>query len=119
MKIQQQYEPSFRHYAEANRLRRGHLRYQAEYTTRFVRRSRALFTSEFLRERTGRGLSAPDPIFIVGLPRSGSTLVEQMLSSHPQVEGTMELADITIIARTLGRDSDVRRCGGGTAGYPR
>jgi tetratricopeptide (TPR) repeat protein len=99
------YQPSFQHYAEANRLRRGQLGYQAESTTRFVQRSRKLFTSEFLRERTGAGCAAPDPIFILGLPRSGSTLVEQILSSHSQVEGTMELGDITTIARRLGRES--------------
>ncbi len=99
------YATSFGHYAEANRLRRGQLRYSAEQTTRFVQRSRALFTSAFLRERTAAGCPARDPIFIVGLPRSGSTLVEQILSSHSQVEGTMELADITTLARRLGREA--------------
>ena len=112
------YATSFRHYAEANRLRRSQLRYQAEQTTRFVRRSRALFTREFLRERTAAGCPAPDPIFIVGLPRSGSTLVEQILSSHPQVEGTMELADITTIARTLGRESHSLEEEEQSEGYP-
>ena len=55
-----------------------------------------------LRARAGQGASAPDPIFIVGLPRSGSTLLEQILSSHPLVEGTMELPDIVAIVRELG-----------------
>jgi hypothetical protein len=51
-------------------------------------------TAEFFAARAGVGASAPDPIFIVGLPRSGSTLVEQILASHSQVESTHELADI-------------------------
>ncbi len=101
-----QFEPSFQHYAEANRLRHGQLRYRAEYTTRFIQRSRRLYTSEFLRERTAAGCSAPDPIFVVGLPRAGSTLVDQILSSHSLVEGTMELSDITSMSRKLDRAAD-------------
>jgi hypothetical protein len=67
-----------------------------------MRRSRALFTPAFFAERAGHGSAAPDPIFIVGLPRAGSTLLEQILSSHSQVEGTMELPDIIGLARELG-----------------
>jgi hypothetical protein len=63
--------------------------------TNGVQRSRALFSSEFFAARSGWGAPAPDPIFIVGLPRSGSTLLEQILSSHPAVEGTMELPDVS------------------------
>src|SRR6185295_16541104 len=55
------------------------------------------FSREFFAERAGWGTSAPDPIFIVGLPRSGSTLVEQILASHSRVEGTMELPNIISI----------------------
>lgn len=100
-----EYQSSFGHYSQANRLRRAQLRYRAEQTTRFVERSRRLFTAEFLRERAAAGCPAPDPIFIVGLPRSGSTLVEQILSSHSLVEGTMELSEITSMARRLSRES--------------
>jgi tetratricopeptide (TPR) repeat protein len=96
------YEPSFRHYAEGNKLRKYELTYEADETTIHVRRSKALFTADFLSARAGQGSSAPDPIFIVGLPRSGSTLVEQILSSHSQVEGTQELPDIIAMARKLG-----------------
>jgi tetratricopeptide (TPR) repeat protein len=96
-----QFEDSFQHYAEANRLRREAIRYDAGHTTALVQRSRSLFTQEFFAARRGQGCSAPDPIFIVGLPRSGSTLVEQILSSHPQVEGTMELPDIVAMVRSL------------------
>ncbi len=59
------------------------------------------FTPAFFQERSGFGLGAKDPIFIVGLPRAGSTLVEQILASHSQVEGTMELPDINAMAMRL------------------
>ena len=62
----------------------------------------------FLAARAGQGSPRPDPIFILGLPRSGSTLVEQILASHSQVEGTMELPDLIVMARRLGGKS-VRR----------
>ncbi|MFN3583841.1 tetratricopeptide repeat-containing sulfotransferase family protein [Phenylobacterium sp.] len=96
------FEESFRHYAEGNALRRRDLGYEADETTTHVRRSKALFTPGFFAERAGQGCQAPDAIFIVGLPRSGSTLVEQILSSHSQVEGTQELPDIIAMARRLG-----------------
>ena len=64
---------------------------------------RKVFTCEFLKERAGQGCAAPDPIFIVGMPRSGSTLVEQILASHSQVEGTSELPDLGRIAESIGR----------------
>jgi len=93
---------SFRHYQEGNRLRRAALDYDADDITDHVRRSCAFFTREFFAGRSGWGSPAPDPILIVGLPRAGSTLVEQILASHSQVEGTMELPDIVSIARRLG-----------------
>jgi tetratricopeptide (TPR) repeat protein len=95
------YAESFEHYAEGNRLRRSVIRYDAEETSEHVRRSKALFTAEFFAARAGYGSAARDPIFIVGLPRSGSTLLEQILASHPHVEGTAELPDIVAIARSL------------------
>jgi len=97
-----QFAESFEHYREGNRLRRAAVGYDADATIGQMQRSKALFTPEFLAARAGQGASAPDPIFIVGLPRSGSTLLEQILSSHPLVEGTMELADIVNMARELG-----------------
>jgi len=92
---------SFEHYAHGNRIRRAMLRYMPEEMTIRVRRSNALLTRTFFEERSNYGAAAPDPIFIVGLPRSGSTLLEQMLASHSQVEGTMELPNISAIAKTL------------------
>jgi Sulfotransferase family len=66
-----------------------------------VRRSKALYTPEFFAARAGAGAAASDAIFIVGLPRAGSTLLEQILATHSLVEGTMELPDISGIAREL------------------
>jgi predicted Zn-dependent protease len=96
-----QHADSFTHYAEANRLRHEMVRYDADQTTGLVQRSKELFTKEFLSARSGAGCPARDPIFIVGLPRSGSTLIEQILSSHSLVEGTMELPDIPAMVRAI------------------
>ena len=103
-------ERAFDHYLEGNRLRRQGLSYDAGETSRHVDRSRALFTPSFFAERQGWGCTAADPIFILGMPRAGSTLVEQILASHSRVEGTTELPDIALIARSL-------RKGGGGADY--
>ena len=93
---------AFQHFAEGNRLRRQLIGYDADETRRQVDRSIALFTPAFFGERDGWGCPAPDPIFILGMPRSGSTLLEQILASHPQVEGTMELPDIPALVKRLG-----------------
>ncbi len=94
---------SFAHYAEANRLRAVQLRYEPDDTTTTVTRAKALFTPEFFAARAGWGHPAVDPIFIVGMPRSGSTLVEQILASHSAVEGTMELPDLPALAWRVGK----------------
>jgi predicted Zn-dependent protease len=95
------YADSFAHYAAGNALRRELHPYSADDNSAFVRRSKALFTAEFFAARAAGGSQAPDPIFIVGLPRAGSTLLEQILASHSQVEGTMELPNVPMIAREL------------------
>jgi predicted Zn-dependent protease len=92
------FEQSFEHYAHGNRLRRAQISYRASDTTRIVERSRRVYTRELFAERAAVGSPARDPIFIVGLPRAGSTLVDQILSSHSQVEGTMELYDMIDLA---------------------
>lgn len=94
-------EGAFAHYAEANRLRRTRIRYSADEAEAFVDRSIARYTRDFLDSRKGQGCDAPDPIFILGMPRAGSTLIEQILSSHPLVEGTSELNDIPALSRQI------------------
>ncbi len=96
------YELAFQRYDEANALRRKGLDYEAEETSLHVARCKALFSPSFFASLAGRGSPRPDPIFIVGLPRSGSTLVEQILASHSQVEGTRELPDIEAMSARLG-----------------
>jgi tetratricopeptide (TPR) repeat protein len=93
---------SFAHYASGNALRRAAVRYDADVNTRFVQRTIALYTPEFFSARAGFGSQAQDPIFIVGLPRAGSTLLEQILASHSLVEGTRELPDVPGFALELG-----------------
>ena len=94
---------SFAHYARGNALRRAQLPYDADDNSARVQRATQLYTHGFFAERRGWGDPAPDPIFIVGLPRAGSTLLEQILSSHSQVEGTMELPEIMTLTRELRR----------------
>jgi tetratricopeptide (TPR) repeat protein len=93
---------SFAHYAEGNRLRAAQVKYAAADTTRAVARATAFFTADCFAALGGKGHPAADPIFIIGMPRSGSTLIEQILSSHPLVEGTSELPDIPALAWAVG-----------------
>jgi tetratricopeptide (TPR) repeat protein len=92
---------SFAAYAEGNRLRRAEIDHDPAEISAHVRRSVALFTPDVFAARDCLGCPAPDPIFILGMPRAGSTLIEQILASHPLVEGTMELPDIPAIAKRL------------------
>ena len=96
------YAASFGHYAEANRLRAGQLGYDPAPIEALVAAGEARLTARFFADREGWGDPACDPIFVLGMPRSGSTLVEQILASHPAIEGTRELPDVEILARSLG-----------------
>lgn len=97
-----QYAESFEHYSSGNLLRLSVLSYDPARRRAHLQRSKEILTREFFAARADWGSAEPDPIFIVGLPRSGSTLLEQILASHSDVEGTRELAEITDIARGLG-----------------
>ncbi len=90
---------AFRYYQEGNRVRAKVERYDADTFTNECARMKSVCTPELYAERFG--CDAPDPIFIVGLPRSGSTLLEQILSSHSLVDGTKELPDIIALARQI------------------
>ena len=96
-----EFAAAFEHYERGNRLARAAFDYDPKATTAFVQRFKATFTSRFFSERADWGQSAADPIFIVGLPRSGSTLLEQILASHSAVEGTRELPYLPTMAREL------------------
>ncbi|MBV8911056.1 MAG: sulfotransferase [Gammaproteobacteria bacterium] len=108
----QQYEASFDFYCRGNALKRAESRYRAEPLELNTRLQIEVCTTDLFARLAKSGSPAADPIFIVGLPRSGSTLIEQILASHPAVEGTHELADVPrIVAELRGRETD--------AGHPR
>jgi tetratricopeptide (TPR) repeat protein len=101
---------AFEQYAKGNALQRALHPYDADLNTERVRRLKATFSRELFAARAGSGCDAPDPIFIVGMPRAGSTLLEQILSSHSMVEGTTELPEIITMAkelRTQGESQDI------------
>ncbi|WP_454717707.1 tetratricopeptide repeat-containing sulfotransferase family protein [Caulobacter segnis] len=102
------WDDAFEHYAAGAAIRRKQLDYDPEENAADTARTKAVFTPAFVAARAGQGSQAPDPIFVVGLPRSGSTLVEQILASHSMVEGTMELPDLIVMARRLGGKTATR-----------
>ncbi len=103
-----EYAESWRYYQEGNALKRSESRYRPEILETNTAKQVEVCTSEFFAARAGIGARDPDPIFIVGLPRSGSTLIDQILASHSQVEGTQELSEIPRIVLDLqGRDPDL------------
>lgn len=93
---------SFQHYRQGAAIRRTGVSYDADETTGATQRHIDMFSRDFFAARAEQGAPAPDPIFIVGLPRAGSTLIEQMLASHSAIEGTMELPDIIMLAKRIG-----------------
>ena len=99
---------AFDSYVTANRLRRAALDYDPQQLRGRIARVRSLFTPEFVAERAQYGCANSEAIFVVGMPRSGSTLIEQILASHPEVEGTQELPDIQQMVNRLVRDRGVR-----------
>jgi len=102
------YAESWRYYAQGNALKREESRYRPDIIETNTRLQKATITPDFLAARQGWGHDAPDPIFIVGLPRAGSTLLEQILASHSQVEGTQELAEIQRnVIEFNGRNADL------------
>lgn len=103
------YGPAFAQYQQANAARRTASPHDAAAHSAFVQRSITTYSTAFFAERAGAGNGASDPIFVLGMPRSGSTLVEQILASHSQVEGLSELPDITALAQSVA---------GGRGDYP-
>jgi tetratricopeptide (TPR) repeat protein len=102
----QEYPRSFAYYSRGNALKRSTGSYRPEQIERTARLQMEVCTPALFDRHRGGGTVAADPIFIVGLPRAGSTLIEQILASHSQVEGTYELADVPRIVTELdGRES--------------
>ena len=108
-----EYERSFQYYASGNALKQAQSEHSPEHLQVRVESQIEVCTKELFASRGGLGCGARDPVFVVGLPRSGSTLIEQILSSHSQVDGTMELHNILNLAKRL------RGRGGDRPGSPR
>ena len=95
------YDRAFGFFARCNRKRRESEVYDAVENEVKTDRLIEVFNADFLSENEGHGVADEAPILIVGLPRSGSTLIEQILASHSQVEGTHELADLARVVHTI------------------
>jgi len=107
-------ETAFNYYERGNRLKKNQGSYDALQMSEDLEAQRRVCTADLFARKSGAGHRAPDPIFIVGLPRAGSTLLEQILSSHSQVDGTLELPNILSLSQRLRR----RGRQGASSGYP-
>jgi hypothetical protein len=96
-----QFDESFRYYTQGAKYYRAIHEYRAAETTRDAQRAKRVFTTSFFAARAGWGCQDAAPIFILGMPRAGSTLIEQILASHSQVEATQELTDLWHVAHDL------------------
>lgn len=105
------YATAFKHYEQGNSLKKAQSNYDASQMHEEFAQTKQLCNAQFFVERESFGATTPDPIFIVGLPRAGSTLLEQILSSHSQVDGTLELPNIPSLSQRLRRRA-------GSKGYP-
>lgn len=97
------YDRAWHYYHTGNQNKRMTVQYDPTEARNRRKHIREVFNREFLGENEGHGLDAPDPILILGMPRSGSTLIEQILSSHSQVEGTAELPSLGNLSAAIGR----------------
>ena len=97
----EEYEASFGFYEEGNALKRRQTRYDADRMSEELQAQQDICTSDLFAAKQGAGDPARDPIFILGLPRAGSTLLEQILASHSQIDGTLELPNVLALAHRL------------------
>jgi tetratricopeptide (TPR) repeat protein len=100
----EQYAKSFDSYAKGNAIQRLSLKHDPEVLTSYVARCKTLFTPELFATGTASGATRRDPVFLVGMTRSGSTLVEQILASHSAIEGTRELTELSAVAKHIEND---------------
>jgi len=108
------FEKAFDYFKRGNALKKGELNFNIDKVLSEFASQKQVCTAEFFKQRREFGHQASDPIFIVGLPRAGSTLLEQILASHPQIEGTLELPNVMALAAQLAGRQKV----GAPAHYP-
>jgi tetratricopeptide (TPR) repeat protein len=101
MEDAQDYQSAAEHYLLGNQLKNAQTQYDKDKMTFKLAQQRTVCSAQMFESFGDAGCSAPDPIFIVGLPRAGSTLLEQILASHSMVDGTLELNNIPAIAHRL------------------
>ncbi len=106
-----EYATAFTYYAQGNSLKKAQSRYDSERMHEELAQVKRICDQQLFASRAEFGAASPDPIFILGLPRAGSTLLEQILSSHSQVDGTLELPNILSLSQRLRRQA-------GGQGYP-
>ena len=114
-----EYERSFAFYARGNALKHGSIKHTPVHLAIRTSAQIEVCTSDFFAQKKDVGCKVPDPIFIVGLPRAGSTLLEQILASHSLVDGTHELPNIIALAQRLRGSPNLIEEKGGTPNYPK
>ena len=111
-------DAAFTHYQEGNRLKRAQSRYTCAVMHDELQRQQTECTPALFDAQRDKGWAAPDPIFIVGLPRAGSTLIEQILASHSQIDGTLELPNILSLSRKLQNQAQQNQGAKSANSYP-
>ena len=99
--VKKDFDKSFKNYYEGNKVKKGLIKYSSDDTTDNTKRILNFFNKENIQELAKSSTGDRDPIFVLGMPRSGSTLVDQIISSHSKVDGTQELPNIIKIAAEL------------------
>ena len=102
--VKKDFDRSFRNYYEGNKVKKGLIKYSSDDTSYNTKRILDFFSKENINNLSKSSTNNPDPIFVLGMPRSGSTLVDQIISSHSKVDGTQELPNIIKIAAELNND---------------
>ena len=104
--VKKDYNNSFINYSKGNRVKKGLIKYSSRETSEKTKKVLDFFNEENISSLSNSSTLDRDPIFVLGMPRSGSTLVDQIISSHSMVDGTQELPNIIKIAAELNNDSD-------------
>lgn len=105
------YERSIAEYTKGNALLRVNIHHDPGALSAYIAKCKSLFTPQFFRERNAFGSGSSGPIFLLGMPRAGSTLIEQILASHSQIEGTKELRELALISQTIQKEAAERGLG--------